>query len=89
MAGAPTTIYGQGGGDTFDVAVTRAGAYADLTLDGGGNGTVNVFDLSGGATAQSQFMADGTGEFDMSYADGSLSRIHNQNVEQVSSNALP
>jgi hypothetical protein len=87
LAGAPTTIYAQGGDDVFVVAVTAASAYADLTLDGGdGFDTLLVFDQSGGGSGQDLLLPDSTGEFDMAYPGGATSRIHHQNIEQVFAN---
>jgi hypothetical protein len=83
LAGAPTTVFGQGSPVVFNVAVTAASAYANLTLDGGGNGTLLIFDQSGGATGQQQLLPDGTVEIDVNYPGGLLSRIHDQNIAQV------
>jgi hypothetical protein len=82
--GVPLTVYGGGGDDTFDVAVTANSAYAGLLLDGGaGNDTLAVFDLSGGATMQNVVTVIGQGEVDVSYAGAVASRILYQNLEQV------
>ena len=85
QAGVPTALYAQGAADVFNVAVTTSSAYQGLTLDaGGGPATVGVYDQSGGATGQLQALPDGTIEFDVTYADGSVSRIHEQNFQQPS-----
>jgi hypothetical protein len=90
LAGSPTAVFAQGGDDVFDVVVTANSAYQNLTLDGGGGvNTVSVFDKSGGGTAVLVPLSDGTTEVDMSYGDGVLSRILNQNIQQVFSNAFP
>ncbi len=87
LAGAPTTIYAQGGNDIFSVAVTSASAYTNLTLDGGdGVDTLLVFDQSGGGSGQHRALPDGTAEFDMTYSASAISRIHDQNIEQVFAN---
>ncbi len=91
LAGAPTAVYAEAGDDAFFVAVTAASGYAGLTLDGGeGFDTAGVFDqpqagppASGGAL---RALPDGTLEFDVAYPAGSVSRIHEQNVEQTRSN---
>src|SRR5439155_11409662 len=62
QAGAPTTIYAEGGDDVFFVAVTAGSAYTNLTLDGGpGIDNLGVFDKTGGAQLQGIATAGGQG----------------------------
>jgi hypothetical protein len=82
--GAPTTVYGGGGDDTFYVAMTPASAYANLTLDGGsGNSALAAFDLYGGASLQDQVSVIGEGEVVAAYPDGGLCTVAYQNFTQV------
>jgi uncharacterized repeat protein (TIGR01451 family) len=83
LAGAPTSVFGQGSAVVFNVAVTSSSGYAGLTLDGGGNGTLLLFDKTGGATGQKQLLPDGSVEIDVNYPGGLLSRIHDQNIAQL------
>jgi hypothetical protein len=83
LAGAPTTLYGQGGADSFHVAVTESSGYQTLTLDGGpGASAVGVFDFSGAAVLHDNGPIVGEGELDVSYPDGASSRIFYQNLDQ-------
>jgi hypothetical protein len=84
LAGAPTTIYGEGGDDIFYVAVTSSSAYTNLTLDGGpGNDSLAVFDTSGGASMENVITVIGEGQIQVTYAGGSASTILYQNLEQI------
>jgi hypothetical protein len=84
LAGAPLTIYGEGGDGTFYVSVTARSAYAGLTLDGGaGDDSLAVFDTSGGATVQNVVTVIGQGEVDVMYAGAVASRVLYQNLEQI------
>jgi hypothetical protein len=84
LAGTPTTVFGQGGDDTFFVAVVASSAYANLTLDGGpGNDALAVFDMTGGASLQDRVTVIGQGQVSASYSAGSESTISYQNVEQI------
>ncbi len=84
LAGAPTTVYGQGGDDAFDVAVTPTSAYAGLTLDGGpGNDSLAVFKQSSGGALQNVFTLLGQGQEVATFPGGGLSRVGYQNVEQL------
>jgi hypothetical protein len=84
LTGAPTTIYGEGGDDIFDVAVTASSAYTNLTLDGGpGNDSLAVFDTSGGASMKNVVTVIGEGQIQVTYAGGSASTILYQNLEQI------
>jgi hypothetical protein len=78
-AGTPTRVFATGGNVTFDVAVTATSAYSGLLLDGGGAGTVNVFDQSNGAAVQIVPQDGGQGHIDAAYLAGS-SRIDYQNI---------
>jgi hypothetical protein len=83
QVGAPTTLYATGSSplNVFNVTVTATSAYQNLTLDGGGgSATINVFDQSGGATIQNSLLPDGSGEIDVAYPSGALSRITYQNL---------
>jgi hypothetical protein len=87
--GAPTTIYGNGGSNTFNVGVNTASGYASLTLDGGGNGHLGVYDQSGSAVVAQMPSGAGVGQVKVSYLTGSPSVTSYQNMGQVSTNVDP
>jgi hypothetical protein len=87
FTGAPTTIYGQGGDDTFFVGLTASNPMPGLTVDGGaGNDSLAVFDLSGGAALQNVVSVVGQGVVKASYSGGVASQVSYQNLEQVLGN---
>jgi hypothetical protein len=78
--GAPTLLYGRGGNNTYEIAVTTSSAY-QLTVDGGsGFGQLFVWDNSGAAVMHDRPSGPGTGEVDVSYLGGASSTIHYQNM---------
>ncbi len=84
QAGAPTTVYGEGGDDTFFVVVTTGIRYNNMTLDGGpGADSLAVFDLNGGATLQNVVTVVGEGRIHVAYPGGVVEDILYQNLEQI------
>ncbi len=83
-AWAPTTVYGEGGDDTFFVVVTTGIRYNNMTLDGGpGADSLAVFDLNGGATLQNVVTVVGEGRIHVAYPGGVVEDILYQNLEQI------
>jgi hypothetical protein len=83
LAGAPTTVYAQGGDDAFWVLVSESSGYAGLTLDGGdGTDGVAIFDQSGGAVLRDLGPVVGMGVLQVAYPDGAVSQLPYQNLEQ-------
>jgi hypothetical protein len=67
--------------DVINVAVTATSGYGGLTVDGGGgSATLDIYDQSGGATAQESVDASGTGHVDVSYVGGASSDIAYRNL---------
>ncbi len=86
-AGTALSVYGNGGSDTFQVAVTSVSAYANLLLDGStGNSTLDVFDESGGATATRNLTGGGIGTLQVNYPAGLSSTVNFQNMAQQFAN---
>jgi uncharacterized protein (TIGR03118 family) len=82
-AGAPLTIYAQGGNDVFNVVVTSSSNYANLTLDGGDGSDELLIFPSGNTSSQNvPFPGGGIGEWVVSFAGGLNSVIGYQNMEQ-------
>jgi hypothetical protein len=87
LAGTPVSIFGNGGNDIFQVAVTNASAYANLLLDGGlGNSMLQLFDQSGGATGIRRFTTVGVGAIEVLYSGGATSVVNFQNLLQQFAN---
>ncbi len=85
--GTPTTVYGNGGNDTFNVGATPSTAYQSLTLDGGaGVDTLGVYDVAGGAAVNQFPSGPGIGQVTVKYASGKPSSVSYQNMDQVGSN---
>jgi hypothetical protein len=84
--GSPTTVYGHGGTDTFNVGVTTLSGYQAVTLDGGGTGTLGVYDMSGAAAVQTFPTGPGIGVVAASYTGGAQSVVNYQNMAGTTSN---
>jgi uncharacterized protein (TIGR03118 family) len=82
-AGTPTTIFANGGNDVFNVAVPQGIDYSKLTLDGGGNSTLNIFPSGATSSQNVPFPGGGIGAFFVTFPDGSDSVINYQNMLQA------
>src|SRR5262249_35280329 len=87
--GAPTTVYGRGTNDTFNVGVTSFSGYRSLTLDGrrgGAAATLGVYDTSGFAALHDFPTGPGAGVMETTYLQGTTSLINYQNITGTASN---
>ncbi len=86
LAGAPTTVFADGGDDQFFVALTSASNYANVTLDGGpGTSGLGIFDMSGGVSLRAVATAGGQGRIEATYPGGSPSMVFYQHLAELPS----
>jgi len=90
LSKSPLTIFGDGGDDTFNVAVTPSSSYSQFTLDGGpGTDTLNVVDQTNTAVMQQFPSGPGAGSIRVAYLGGSVSALSYRNMEGVKNSVDP
>jgi hypothetical protein len=80
--GLPTTLFGDGGNDLFQVAVKPGSDYSNLTADGGaGSDVLSVVDQAGGAIMHTQPTGAGQGQIAVQYVNDLGSVVAYRNLE--------